>query len=269
MASAGLKYEDKDVRKGIVNKRVVARLGLVLAGFCGLLPAVQAKEVSIGAGSFAPYYQPENNSGIFLDIITAVFEEMPGVEPKFVFAISVGDILRNYQAGRMDAVSNLFDSVVAVGCRSEPVFRFSDVAISKLKDSRKLERVADLEGLNIVAFEGAKGFLGEEYARYTQSDSYLEVGKQQLQPRLLLSERYDVNVGDLYIFLHGLQKITKPKVSPSEFKVHRLFPQISTRMGFRDESLCPLFNTALAKVKASGEYERIYQRYLKDLGFED
>jgi len=228
----------------------------------------QAKEVSIGAGSFGPYYIPETNSGIFPDIISAVFREMPGFEPKYVFDINVQDVWRGYQAGRLEAISNLFDSLEADGCRSDPVFRFSDVAISKLKDNRQLERLADLEGLSVVAFAGAKGFFGKEYTRYTQSDNYMEVGKQELQARLMLSDRYDINVGDLYIFLHGLQQVTSIKIAPSEFRVHKLFPQISSRMGFHDESLCPLFNAGLKKVKASGEYELIYQRYLDRLSFD-
>jgi len=230
-----------------------------------LAPQAQAKDVTIGAGSFGPYYMPETNSGIFPDIITAVFHEMPGFEPKYEFGNGVLDSLRRYQAGRVEALSNLFDSMDAKGCRSDPVFRFSDVAISKRKDKRRVDSFADLEGLSIVAFDGAKGFFGEEYTRYTQSGRYLEVDKQALQPRLLLSDRYDVNIGDLYIFLYGLQKITSAKVAPDEFQVHALFPAISTRMGFHDESLCPLFNAALTKVKASGEYELIYHRYLEKL----
>jgi ABC-type amino acid transport substrate-binding protein len=193
---------------------------------------------------------------------------MSGFEPKYEFGNGVRDSLRRYQAGRVDAVSNLFDSMAAKGCRTDPVFRFSDVVISKRKDKRRVESLADLEGLSIVAFDGARGFFGEEYTRYTLSGSYLEVGKQALQPRLLLSDRYDVNIGDLFIFLYGLEQIISTKVAPKEFQVHDLFPAISTRMGFRDESLCPLFNAALVKVKTSGEYERIYQRYLDELGFQ-
>jgi len=231
------------------------------------VPLVQAKEVTVGAGSFGPYYMPETNSGIFPDIISAVFREMPGFEPKYVFDINVEDVWRSYQAGRLDAISNLFDSLEAQGCRSEPVFRFKDVAVSKLKDNRRLENLTDLKGLSIVAFAGAKGFLGEEYARNAESKNYIEVGKQQLQARMLLSDRYDVNIGDLYIFLNGLQQVSSINIAPSEFRVHELFPQISSRMGFRDKALCPLFNAGLEKVKASGEYERIYQRYLETLGF--
>lgn len=237
---------------------------LVTLFFVSLL---QAKEVSVGAGSFGPYYIPEKNSGIFPDIISAVFREMPGFEPKYVFDIEVEGIWRSYQSGRLDAISNLFDSLDASGCRTDPVFRFSDVVISKRKDNRQLERLADLEGLSVVAFAGAKGFLGEDYAHYVSSGNYMEVGKQELQPRLMLGDRYDVNVGDLYIFLHGLKKVTSVKIAPSEFKIHELFPKISSRMGFRDESLCPLFNAGLKKIKASGEYERIYQHYLDQLGF--
>lgn len=249
------------------HKRARWLLVLVLQGASLLAPQVQAKEVTIGAGSFGPYYMPETNSGIFPDIITAVFHEMPGFEPKYEFGNGVRDSLRRYQAGRVDAISNLFDSMGAKGCRTDPVFRFRDVVISKRKDKRRVESLADLEGLSIVAFDGAKGFFGEEYARQTLSGSYLEVDKQALQPRLLLSDRYDVNIGDLFIFFYGLEQITSTKVAPSEFQMHDVFPVISTRMGFQDTNLCPIFNAALEKVKASGEYERIYQRYLDELGF--
>jgi ABC-type amino acid transport substrate-binding protein len=254
----------------LLSKHVVRQLAaaalLMSVLVMGWVAPAQAKEITIGSSSFSPYHLPQTNSGIFPDIITAVFREMPGYEPKYVFDVSVAGILRSYQAGRVDAISNLFDSMTAQGCRTEPLFRFSDVVISKVKDDRQLESLADLDGLNVIAFEGATGFFGDDYAGHMQSESYLEVAKPELQSRMLLSDRYDVSVGDLYIFLDSLKRLKGPVVDVSELRVHHLFAKISSRMGFHDTALCPVFDRALAKVKASGEYERIYWRYLNDFG---
>lgn len=224
----------------------------------------QTRVIAIGSGSFGPYYDATTNSGIFPEIIKAVFREMPGYEPKFLFYNNIKDVWRSYQAERFDAISNLFDSFHASGCRTEPAFRFTDVVISKAEDNRNINTIKDLQSLNIIAFEGAKEFFGAEFESYVSQGNYLEVGKQKLQPKLLLSGRYDVNVGDLYIFFHALSRLDK-NVDPDQFKIHPIFPQISSSMGFRDESLCPIFNKALRKVKASGEYERIYRNYLERL----
>lgn len=231
------------------------------------LPSASAKELVVGMGNFKPYFIESEGSGVFPDLVTAVFREMPEYEPKFVWALSNNSLWSSFEAGRLDAVSNLFDSVEIQGCRTEPVFRFRDVAVTRASSGLQLRSIQDLKGKRVVAFQGAKGFFGKDYTQQLDSSNYEEVGKPTLQAKMLWMKRYDVSVGDLYIFLEATKTLSGEDVSPNDFTVHNIFPVISSRLGFRDETMCGKFNEALKKVKASGEFEAIYQGYLNKLGY--
>jgi len=230
------------------------------------LPAASAKELSVGMGNFKPYYIESDNSGVFTDVISAVFREMPGYEPSYVWSLSNNSLWASFEAGRLDAVSNLFDSVEINGCRTDPVFRFRDVAITRATSKLQVHSVSDLKNQRVVAFQGAKGFLGDAFAQQLDDAAYEEVSKPELQAKMLWKQRYDVSVGDWYIFLEALKSLAAEGAGPNDFVVHNIFPSIYSRIGFRDKALCGEFNAALKKVKASGEFEAIYTEYLKNLG---
>jgi len=218
-------------------------------------------------GNFKPYYIESENSGLFTDVVSAVFREMPDYEPSYVWSLSNNALWASFAAGRLDAVSNLFDSVDMNGCRTDPVFRFHDVAITRADSKIQLQSTSDLKHKRVVAFQGAKGFFGETFTQQIDSAVYEEVSKPELQANMLRVKRYDVSVGDLYIFLEALKGLGGQGASPSDFVVHDIFPSIYSRLGFRDKALCGEFNAALKKVKASGEFETIYSGYLENLGY--
>ncbi len=228
----------------------------------------ESKEVSIGMGNFAPYYIAENQTGIFTDIITAVFQELPDYEPVFVFGRPNNRLWQDFNRRKVDAVSNLFDSVQAQGCRSDPVFRFRDVAITRTETKISLEKIQDLRGLNIIAFQGAKDFFGPEFSAIVDDSTFAVASEPGVQAQALWDGRVDVSVGDLFIFLHSLKKISGDNSSASMFTVHDILPVSYSRMGFWDDRLCTEFNRALQKIKDNGEYEKIYDRYLRLLGAE-
>ncbi|WP_135077145.1 transporter substrate-binding domain-containing protein [Terasakiella sp. SH-1] len=222
-----------------------------------------ARDITIAMGNIEPYFIPKQDSGIFTDLVLATFRHMPGLKPKFRFGLTNKVRWNLYEVGKVDAVANIFDSVTADGCRTDELFRFSDVAITRKESKLKLESVQDLAGKDIISFEGARGFFGESYSKHLSADRYFETKVQASQARMLITKRVDVSVGDLFIFLNALQDPLNVGVSPADFDYHPLFPQISTRMAFKDTSLCQPFNEALAKLRASGEYEKIYDMYLK------
>ncbi len=245
-------------------KTAIAGLLLVLSA---AIPASAAQDVEIGMGNFAPYYIPENNSGIFTETLNAVFARIEGYTPTYLFGRSNKRLWRDYADGKLHAISNLFDSVELDICRTEPAFRFHDVAISRRADSFRIARVADLTGKRVVTFQGAQEFFGNEFATLVNFKSYTEMAAPERQAKMLVRDRADVNVGDLFIFLNGLKKVSDPPPDPNSFMVHEIFPQTWSRMGFRDRTLCARFDDALKETKASGAFDRIYARYLQDLGY--
>ena len=246
---------------------MIDRRSLCLAVFLSLQAlTASGKDIAIAMGNFEPYFIAKNNSGIFADIVSAVFQKMPGYQPQFFYGFTNRELWSSFQSGQIDAATNIFDSVDIEGCRTDPVFRFRDVAITKAKNNFQLNNLADLKGKTVVMFEGAREFFGEDFASNITAAS-VELGKPELQVRILFAERYQVSVGDLFIFLQAIKNLNDPAVTPDQFVVHNVLPVNYSRLAFQDIELCQPFNVALQQLKDSGEYERIYQRYLKDLGY--
>lgn len=241
-------------------------LALVILG--GGIQVSHAKDVRIGMGNFAPYFIAEGETGVFTDLIRLIFERLPHHEPVFLFGRPNKRLWREFNDGSVDAVANVFDSVEINGCRSEPAFRFRDMAMTRADSNIKLNDITDLAGKSIVTFQGASGFFGEQFAYYASTEVYTEVAKQELQSSMLHGGRADVNVGDLFLFLSSLKRIKDPSATPEAFHYHDIFAPTFSSMGFRDSTLCYDFNEALFEIKRSGEYEAIYEKYLSKLGFE-
>ncbi|WP_218044245.1 substrate-binding periplasmic protein [Kiloniella majae] len=248
----------------LINK--FKRFQLFCLSLFFLSSQAESKEVTIGMGNFEPYYIAADETGIFTDIITAVFQEIPDHEPVFVFGRPNNRLWQDFSRRKVDAVSNLFDSVEVQGCRTDPVFRFRDVAITRAERNLSLEKIKDLKGLNIIAFQGAKEFFGPEFSAVVDDSIFAVASEPGVQAQALWDGRVDVSVGDLFIFLQSLKKISGDDASANMFTVHDILPVVYSRMGFWDDQLCVKFNRALQKIKDSGEYEKIYDRYLRLYG---
>jgi len=226
-----------------------------------------AKDVKVGMGNYEPYYIAKGKTGIFTDVLEAVFRHMPDHQPVYLFGRPNKRLWRDFKNGKIDAVANVFDSAELEGCKTDPVFRFRDIATTKTSRGLKIEKISDLAGLRVVAFQGAKKFMGTEFSTYTDFKVYTEVANQEQQSAMLHGGRADVSIGDMFLFLQSLKKLKDRSVKAIDFKFHDIFPALITRMGFRDASMCPLFNKALAKIISSGDYERVYNSYLTRLGY--
>lgn len=255
----------------VMASKFVSRLlrrCLIAVVWVGLgLTSASAQEVIVGVGNFEPYFNAKQQRGIFTDIISAAFKQMPNSQAKFITDLSHKGLIANYKAGRIDAVANLPDSVSLDICRSDPAFRYRNVAITRKRSKITLDSVSDLHGLSVVTFEGANPFFGDEFARVTSAAAYTEVEQPARQAKMLFKGRANVSVGDMFIFLQALQESEDPQVTPDHFSFYDIFPQAPTRFGFRDPQTCAEFNQALKKIRASGEYEAIYQAYLQDLNY--
>ncbi|MCR8921348.1 transporter substrate-binding domain-containing protein [Dasania sp. GY-MA-18] len=217
-------------------------------------------------GNFEPYYVKQGDSGVFAEIINATFQLIPEYQPKYVFGHSNEGLWAGFKSGHVDAASNVFDSVAVDGCLSAPIFRFRDVAVSKANSHLVINQIDDFKEKSIVTFQGARGFLGEEFS-LAITGAYLEVAKPELQLRMLLADRYQVSVGDMFIFLQAIKNLNDKNIRPQDFTFHTVFKPVYSRMAFHDKSLCKKFNLAFEQIKQSGQYEEIYQSYLQRLDY--
>lgn len=235
-----------------------------LYGFCSF---AYGEDISIAMGNFEPYFIEHNESGIFTEIIDKVFSKMPHHRPKYSWGRSNNRLWVDFSEGKLDGVSNLFDSVKLKACRTDPIFRFRDIAISNKKDNLTINTIGDLEGKNIVTFQGAKAFFGKQFNSVIKTDRYREVAKPHWQAKALFTHQADVSVGDMFIFLDSIKTERSISLTPQGFSYHDIFPAIYSRMGFRDKKVCKEFNEALKIIKNSGEYEKVYHKYLKQLNY--
>jgi polar amino acid transport system substrate-binding protein len=224
-----------------------------------------AKPITIGMGNFEPYFIEKGQTGIFTDLVSAIFNEMPGLEPDYHFGYSNKRLWHEFSKKKLDAMANLFGSDKLKVCRSDPVFRFRDIIASKRIDQLTINTLADLEGKHVVTFQGARDFFGEAFKKHTQNGIYREVARPSMQAKTFLSNNAHVSVGDMFIFLASLKKLTPFTVTAKDFTFHDILPSIYSHMGFQDEKICHQFNAALKIIIGNGTYEKIYEGYLKQL----
>ncbi|MFY8274846.1 substrate-binding periplasmic protein [Pseudoalteromonas sp. SSDWG2] len=218
-------------------------------------------------GNFEPYFNAETKNGIFTEVVRKVFEEMPNYTIDMVFGLSNKELQLSFDKRILDGVTNVLD-FKEDACLTDPVFRFQDVAVTKAHRKIEINSVSDLKGKKVVTYQGAKVFWGSQFANAVGSANYLEIQEPERQASMLLADRVDVSIGDLFIFMNALQTDTEFEATLEDFTVHEIFPQKFSYMAFRDPQTCKAFNQALRKLKKSGEYELIYLRYLQKFGYQ-
>jgi len=248
--------------------RLKQRLKIVILILGALAPAVACPEqpsriLKLGLGNFEPYFNKAGTGGLFTDIITEVFNEIPGYALDYQANLSNLRLISMLHSKDLDGAANVFKDQHVVACLSDPVFRFQDVAISLKRRKLQVDGVSDLEKYSIIAYQGATTFHNNEFRSVVADHlTYQETPKQNLQARMILSGRTDISVGDIYIFFHEALQLGEVN---TVFEVHNLFPPIYSYMAFRDKQVCMDFNEGLRKLIESGEYEQIYLRHLQEI----
>jgi len=234
-------------------------------------PVSFAKEkIKIGFGNYEPHFMEGGKEGLFADLVKEVFKHLPQYELEYIYDMSNKRIIYDLNVGVIDVGTNIFTNEKIVGYKSDPIFRFTDVAVSLKDKNYVIKAVSDLKGKSIVTYQGAKIFLGEDFKKIVEAaPDYQEKAKPEVQAKLVALGRMDVSVGDIYVFLHSIKTWSKGKIKPEKFKFHRIFQDIYSHMGFKDKKLRDEFNVALKKIKENGRYEAIYQEYLEKLGFKE
>ena len=244
------------------------RYRVLFAIFVALMHCgAQAREIKVGVGNFPPYFSEKGTDGLFNELIREIFALMPQYQLTLVPQMSNYRLVHSLQDGSVDGAANIFPNVDVEGCRSDPAFRFADVAVTRKDQHMAIDSVSDLANKKIVTYQGARVLLGDAFAQVTRgnADLYREVPQPLDQARALALGQADVSVGDMYIFLYSLKDWSNVQFKADQFEMHKLFPDSYTFMGFREQKLCDDFNTALHTLKKTGKYEAVYARYLKQL----
>ncbi len=196
--------------------------------------------------------------GLEIDIFRTVLEPL---------GHSFRPVYLDYDALNPELAAGHIDAAATVRPELDDAFytgmfvSFHNFAITRSSAARPIDRVEDLAGRNVVAWEGAHFDLGEQFAAAVeQAASYRELGNQHGQVQDFLDGSSDVLVIDGLVFRHWARA---GGLDPDAFEFHEIFEPITTfRAGFWSDTLRDGFDAGLKELRSSGEYQRIVDSYV-------
>jgi len=225
-----------------------------------------AKQVlRIGVGNFPPFFIEKENKGIFIEITNEIFKQLPEYSVQYIF-MSNSRLLHEINSGkRLDAACNIFSNSEVNAYLSEPIFRYRDVAISKKSSQLVVNKISDLQGKSIAAYQGAKELLGSEFKKMANKNpKYSEYPHPRDTTYLMLSDSKNVRVGDINIFWHDLNNKhykEDAKIDVSNFNIHSLWPDVYSHIAFKEKALKDSVNKVITELKRNGKIDEIYAKH--------
>ncbi|GLX78244.1 hypothetical protein tinsulaeT_15840 [Thalassotalea insulae] len=223
------------------------------------------QELRIGVGNFPPFFIEKGERGLFLEITNEIFKHLPEYQIKYVF-MSNHRLAYEINSGQLiDVACNIFANSKVNAFLSEPLFRYTDVAITRKDKHYQINSIDDLQDLSIAAYQGAKDLLGEKYRLMAESNSqYSEHAHPKDTTFLMVSGAKDVRVGDINIFLHDIYNPhirAKKPLDVKDFTIHPLWANVYSYMAFKDEAIRNKVNKVIKTLKQDGSIEAIYTKY--------
>ncbi|WP_174873685.1 substrate-binding periplasmic protein [Vogesella oryzae] len=228
---------------------------------CCLLPGPAAAAVLRLAVGLAkpPYVEEGGNSGMEVELAVRTLQ-LAGHQPQIV-QVPQARGLAMLQEGAVDAMITLIPGADSKLFYSQPLLYYRNRAIVLLHSGIVLRQPADLARYSVASFQNARLLFGSEYSKAVMmSPGYSEHADQDTLNRLLLNHRVDVVVSDELIFRanHSQQDLAGRRQAVIAYA---LFGNSPRHVGFRSDQYRREFDSALLKLKSSGEYERILQFY--------
>lgn len=237
----------------------------VLFSMNALANSTEKIKVAFG-NALAPWVMPEKDQGIIIDIIEATMSPL-GYQIEKVY-LPYARRLKSYQLGLVDVVSDINPNTIQneklQGFFSDIAYSYENFAYSLKDRNYRFESMNDLVNYRLMSWQGAVSHLGEEYAEMALNNPlYSEHHDQSLQVKMLYLERVDVIQMDKQIFNYYRAEVgaegaidTSPEVDSFAF-----FGASPNGFLFRSIKMRDQFNQQLAKLKESGEYLDILNRY--------
>jgi polar amino acid transport system substrate-binding protein len=167
--------------------------------------------------------------------------------------------------GEIDAITTTNESSGVEAFYSQVYVHYHNAAVALAARGYRIERIADLGDYSISAFQRARLLLGPEFQRMAESNPrYREEAHQINRNRLLYSGRVEVVIGDARI-IHYFNREVAGQVDVSQpLAWYPLFAPTAYQVGFRLDAQRRRFDQGLRRLRESGEYQEIAQRYLYD-----
>ena len=227
--------------------------------------ATVAAEVKVAVGlALPPYVIEESNDGIEVDILRQSL--LYSGNTIKLFFLPFARVPWSIGSGYADAALTINESSALKDvCYSDSHISYQNVAVSIKSRNIKLASLTDLSKLNVVAFQNATKYLGNDFAEMAKENPrYVELAHQEAQVKMLFSGRTDVVVMDINIFKYFRQQVQDAGENVSaEVTIHEIFPPTPYRVAFKSKELCDAFNIGLKRLKSEGIYNAIAKKYIK------
>ncbi|WP_338364508.1 transporter substrate-binding domain-containing protein [uncultured Pseudoalteromonas sp.] len=238
---------------------------LLISPFIDAAPAKQSLVVGLGE-TLPPYVMSQSNSGITLDIIKAALTPLGfKIEPRYY---PYTRRVKGYVEGSIDILAdinlNTANGNLLDGYISDAAYGYENVAIALKSKQFNFKKIADLANHSLISWPRADIHLGEEYAKMANANTqYYEVHDQSLQVKMLFSNKTDVIQMDKHSF--DYYRSTLKGINTQQAVQHfALFGKSPNGYLFKSKRLRDDFNIQLQKLKKSGEYNKIFEKYKRE-----
>ncbi|GGD70543.1 substrate-binding periplasmic protein [Lacimicrobium alkaliphilum] len=242
-------------------------LRVLLLSFLLFSTFSQSERLTVAFGiDKPPYVMGQTRTGLEIDI----FREALAVKGHDLLVVHLSN---NKLQRALEAIPQL-DAVTTQKPVSGSPWHFVDeftyyhnFALSRQAANLQIEQVSDLVNYQVIAFEGASQYLGAEFRQLFARDGshnrdYRETASQRRQMAMFWTDKAEVVIADKTVFDWYRQSMDMQLDTHEPVSYHDVFPG-KTWYGvhFRDARLARDFEEGLAKIKASGLYDLLYQNY--------
>lgn len=231
------------------------------------VPPAASTSVKIGLQSvIAPFVLPDRASGLLADVLRAAFASQH-IAVEFQHLPNVR-FEEQFRQGAFDITTAVPTRDAQEGYLSRwPVTHFQNMAITLRSRIPALASVDDLKTHRVTAFRNARKVLGPAYAAATGANpNYREA--VTMPSGALFLDRTDVIISQPDVFRYYLrQQLPRKSDADAELAFHDVLgPGRFYWMRFRTEAQRDAFERGIAQLYASGEIDRILERYQRDYG---
>jgi hypothetical protein len=250
-------------KNGLVR---IAAIMLALACGCSGARAGEAP-IRIGMQAvIAPFVLPEQDSGLFVDVLRAAFSSQHLVT-QFIYLPDVR-FENQFSTAAVDVSTVTGPGASQLGYLSHwPVSHFHNMAITLRSRIPELNSLNELRKYRVTAFRNASKVLGPDYNAALAGQRNYEETPTMPSAALLLG-RTDVIISQPDVFLYYLRRQSSAPHSQEEGLAYHdvLGPGRLYWMQFRTEAQRSAFERGIAQLYASGEIDRILLRYQQEYG---
>tara|TARA_R110000868_G_scaffold118569_4_gene314427 strand:- start:7630 stop:8358 length:729 start_codon:yes stop_codon:yes gene_type:complete len=152
---------------------------------------------------------------------------------------------------KFDLVATVPPGAKVSGHQSLSHIDYQNVVTTLKEFSKRINKVSDLKGLDVVSFKGARSMLEGMEAAIPTFKSYKEIAQQDLHTKMLMFRRVDAVISDKYIFYTHTKRLQKLEPERKELfrptKTFEIFKPSKFTVSLKTKKLRDEFNRCLEK----------------------